>query len=646
MIYPLDNTFEPIVLDVETFYCSKTKYSLRSMTSFEYVTDPRFKSFCWGVVFPGETKSYSLTHEEFVTFAKTAPWDKLKVVAQNCIFDATVLAQVYNIYPGMYSCTMGLSRALYSGAMKSHSLMNIASYLGLRGKLDGGQALTDMDGVSDPTPEQIKNLLLYAGQDAEEECDMYNYMAPQLPPHEHFVLDWTIKMYAQTQLKVNLEKIQAGIKEEADKRKSLLDAVPVSATTLRSGPKFAEYLESINVPVPMKESTKFDKTLNKRVKAQTYAFAKDDFAFLELGADPALAPLVEAKLAFASNQETTRLARMEGLAKRNMSIPIPMHYAGAGTTQRFSGFDGLNFQNLGRNSACRTSLEAPEGFTLVIRDSSGIEMRVMNCLAGGWGALARSYAGEDEYSLFASKVYGRPIDKHQDPTERKVGKVSVLSGGYGSGKVTYQKMLYNQAKLLKPLSFCDQVIGTYREFYHEMPAFWKWVDQQLECLIDGVEPEPFRWGAPLTWINEMNEFGDRKVGVRSVLGMEVKWWNLRKEYVDWGDGRKMQIVYDKRDKNIPGVGAIKTLWGGTGLENLSQFLAAEIMKFQTLGVACETGYYPVMHVHDENIWCVPDAYVEEFDAITAKHMSGPIPWWPKLETNSAGEISKHYVKPD
>ena len=42
---------------------------------------------------------------------------------------------------------------------------------------------------------------------------------------------------------------------------------------------------------------------------------------------------------------------------------------------------------------------------------------------------------EDVYSQFASRVYGRPINKVDDPTERFVGKTAI-SLGYGMGETS------------------------------------------------------------------------------------------------------------------------------------------------------------------------------------------------------------------
>ena len=46
--------------------------------------------------------------------------------------------------------------------------------------------------------------------------------------------------------------------------------------------------------------------------------------------------------------------------------------------------------------------------------------------------------GDDIYSNLASRIYGFPVNKHDHPTERFVGKTAVLGLGYGMGANKFQ----------------------------------------------------------------------------------------------------------------------------------------------------------------------------------------------------------------
>lgn len=643
-VKPSTFTDDPyIVLDAETFYDTKGRYSLRTLSPVEYVSDSRFEELCWSVKLPGMNVAV-LTPQQFAAFAKTVDWGKLTVVHHNAAFDATILARRYGVKPRRWFCTMNGSRAVLGGAVTGVGLDAVAKYLGLSGKLGGGAALQNVDGVRDLSPQQLGTLMAYAGVDSVLTEKLYLYLRDFMSDDERTILHWATAMYVHPKFMLDKPTLDAGISAEEERIAAAVDQVPVPKSVLRSGPKFAEVLRSLGIDPPTKKTSKFNKATNKREMKETFAFAKDDQAFIELGADPKVKPYIVAKLTVSSTQELARLERFAQYADRGEAFPIPLHASGAMTTHRLSGFAKLNLQNLGRDSACRSALRAPPGETLVIIDSAGIEMRIANALVGNWDVLERALRGEDEYSRFASVVYGRQITK-ADKEERTVGKVSVLSGNYGSGGGTYQKMLFNQTGIFKPLDFCSGIIRKYRDEYFRMPDYWDWGDRQLSTLCHGGRPEVFPHGAPLKWVDERMPDGDRLVGVQLPGGLIVKYWNLRYGAVDWGDGDKMGMLYTKRDKVIPGIGAVKSIWGGTFLENMSQALAREVVMHQMLEIYRRTGHLPLLHIHDEHIWSVPKADADVFFEMATQEMSGPISWWPQLITGCSGEISDHYIKP-
>lgn len=92
-----------------------------------------------------------------------------------------------------------------------------------------------------------------------------------------------------------------------------------------------------------------------------------------------------------------------------------------------SGGDGTNPQNLPRGGALREAICPPEGYTLVACDSSQIEARTLAWFAGQTDLIKAFANGEDIYSKFASSVYGKPINKHEHPEERHVGKTCLAA---------------------------------------------------------------------------------------------------------------------------------------------------------------------------------------------------------------------------
>ena len=93
-----------------------------------------------------------------------------------------------------------------------------------------------------------------------------------------------------------------------------------------------------------------------------------------------------------------------------------------------SGGDTTNPQNLPRGGALRESIEAPEGHMIVACDSSQIEARTLAWFAGQEDLLDDFRRNADVYSIFASKVFGHEVNKHDHPKERFVGKTCFAEG--------------------------------------------------------------------------------------------------------------------------------------------------------------------------------------------------------------------------
>ena len=88
----------------------------------------------------------------------------------------------------------------------------------------------------------------------------------------------------------------------------------------------------------------------------------------------------------------------------------------------------LNLQNLGRGSELRKSLCAPDGQLVYVADSSNIEARMLAWMAEHETLIDQFRNKEDVYSNFASTIYNKPINKHEHPVERFIGKTCLAEG--------------------------------------------------------------------------------------------------------------------------------------------------------------------------------------------------------------------------
>lgn len=88
----------------------------------------------------------------------------------------------------------------------------------------------------------------------------------------------------------------------------------------------------------------------------------------------------------------------------------------------------------------RGMIIAPAGKNIYAADFSSIEARVLAWLAGQHDVLNVFRTGADIYCYTASSIYAREIDKKKDPSERQVGKVSVLALGFQGGVGAFAAM--------------------------------------------------------------------------------------------------------------------------------------------------------------------------------------------------------------
>ena len=87
-----------ITLDFETYY--DKDFSLRKLTTEEYVRDPRFEVVGVGVkVNNGPTEWASGTHNELQGYLDGFDWESSMVLAHNTMFDGAILSWLFGVKP-------------------------------------------------------------------------------------------------------------------------------------------------------------------------------------------------------------------------------------------------------------------------------------------------------------------------------------------------------------------------------------------------------------------------------------------------------------------------------------------------------------------------------------------------------------------
>lgn len=305
----------------------------------------------------------------------------------------------------------------------------------------------------------------------------------------------------------------------------------------------------------------------------------------------------------------SRVERFIDIGARNKGwLPVPLKYYGA-HTGRWAGVDKVNFQNLPsrdkRKKALKKAVTAPDGYVVVNCDSSQIEARVLAWLAGQDDVVTQFANGEDVYSIFASKVYKRPISK-ANPVERFVGKTCILGLGYGTGATKLRHTL----KVTPPgvemtESECKEMVSIYRSLNYRIPELWNQCDQALKALISKRH-----YG----WVGKHECVLVDQHGIQLPNGLYIRYPNLRVE--------NDRMVYDSRK-------GVVNIWGGAMVENIVQALARIVVGQQLVWVS-QAGYRAALTVHDAGVWVVNKAEIGPATDLITKFMSTTTSWAPGL----------------
>ena len=621
--------FTLLTLDAETYYADD--YSLSKMPTSSYVRDARFKEHMWGVKV-NDGKSFILSPAQAKEFFASLYWPRVAVIGHNLRFDGLILSLHHGVNPGLWVDTLGMARAILKGQLRGHGLDAVSRYIGRQGKVRG-KALVNAKNKRDLTHAEYRHMGDYCLDDIEDTWAVFKYLQDRFPTKEYWFLDWSIRMMTEPRLQLHKPLLLEAEQDEIRAKEELLAQVPYKKTQLSSNPQLAQILLDHGVQPP----TKVSKTTGK----ETWDFAKNSIALRELQATaaPEVQMLLEARFAVKSTINETRAAKFAGLADEGRFC-VPLNYAGAMNTNRLSGGDGLNVQNLSNGSKLRDAIEAPDGYLVVAIDSSGIELRVAAALAGDFGIIERAEQGADEYALFAADIFGFRVNKAEHPRERKVGKVGVLSLGYQSGATTYRGMLFSMEKLVEPMDVCERVVKLFRARYHHHPRLWRAMDKRLSMMIDGHTPPNLPSNPPLVWFRD---------GFASTYsGSFVRYPKIHERMLQFGDEepKKAKVYLDMRKAKATDAEGWASIYGGKCTENASQFLAREVVNYQTHRIWAATGRRPQMQVHDELIYVVEKEKAETFFHVCRKLMSGRVPWWPQLITSASGGVGRTYGEID
>ena len=599
-----------ITLDFETYFDSKM--SLTKMTTMDYVRHAQFKVWGVGIKIDHDATEW-FGEDEAQAAINDIDWSDATVVCHNTPFDGYILTRHYGVIPKYYVDTAAMSRALAPGQsarLKDCAVRHFPDDESMR----KGDELIDAKGMYDLDPDTEQALAGYCIQDVDLTYALYRKMINEMPLSELDLIDMTCRMFCEPKLIADREALVTFRDDTIAASESAILAGGVDRKVLSSNQQFAVYLnETLKIIPP----TKVSPTTGENIPA----LGKNDKAFTQMQAMyPQFKHIWEARKAVKSRINETRAQRFIDATHDDGTISVPLRYYAA-HTGRFGGTEKINMQNMPRKSPLRLALQSPPGKLVFVADLSNIEARMLAWLADEQDLLAQFREGDDIYSNLATIIYGRPIDKIKDPTERFVGKTAVLGLGYGMGAPKFQATLEAGA-MGPPMKFSTNeaydVVNTYRSTYSGVPSLWKKLELKLASTINQNYYEQWRC---LTF---------EKGKIHLPNGLALHYNDLR-----FQDNK---LTYESR--------TTESTWGGRITENVVQALSRLIVTDAMLRIQADKDLDAdvVLTVHDEIVLISadinPDATMEKL----IKHMCTPPSWAPDIPLDAEGGYDIRYSK--
>lgn len=612
--------------DFETFWADD--YTLSKMTAIEYILSPRFEALGCGFVLE-DGSSMWVDGPDLPAFFAQIDWSSTFAIGHNALFDALILSNKYNVVPGLYGCTLSMAKNWISHATDKVGLAACATYYGMPPKMETAQKMKGYGyHAIAQVPELHAEMREYGIDDAAKCRQLFmNFMGEGFPKTQLEIIDMTIRMAALPQFELDGMVLAEHLNAvKAEKQRLLDEAQLTERTPLMSNDALAALFMVAGVTAPRKIS---------KAGNEIYAFAKTDKAFTALldHENPWVQAIVAARLGHKSTQEETRTQRLIDISRVTDRLPVPLLYSGA-HTHRFSGGWSINLQNLPRGGKLRKALRAPKGHVVVSVDASQIEARI-NATLSRQVDLMQSFAeGADVYSDFAAEIYRHPVNKDDYPRERMVGKVAVLSLGYGASPPVFQGMCRNQGGVLLSDADAANIVYIYRQRYKAIVENWKHADRTV-----------------LPWMVAMGDVLRKggKVPMWGPIGvLNSALWLPSGNLLRYKDLNHMMTTEDNGTPRYQWVymrgSSLHKIYGSKLVENVCQALAFIHIMETALRVkeASDGMLMPAHQVHDELIYIVPEAYAEGVKRLVVEEMSKSPSWMVDAPLAAEGHVGVTY----
>jgi DNA polymerase len=267
------------------------------------------------------------------------------------------------------------------------------------------------------------------------------------------------------------------------------------------------------------------------------------------------------------------------------------------------------------------------GYKFCIVDFSAIEARVLAWLAQErWRLDVFSTTGKI-YETSAAAIFGKSVDECGKGTPyRAKGKVAELAFGYGGGVGAFRRMAGQELASMTD----EQVLKIVHQWRTKSPritAFWRDLERGFRAALTTTQRIEVRRNLNILRQKEW-------VAIYLPSGRPIYYYKP-------GEAPDGSLYYYGQNQVTKQFERVK-LYGGKLTENVVQatardLLAAALLRFD------ERGYHPVMHVHDEGVFEVPEVDEHSFEYF--KRLFAMTPSWAAgLPCDADGGFGKYYSK--
>lgn len=262
----------------------------------------------------------------------------------------------------------------------------------------------------------------------------------------------------------------------------------------------------------------------------------------------------------------------------------------------------------------RPALIPKAGHTLIVADWAGIEARMNAWLSNNPSAapvLDTFRSGRDIYKREAAAIFHKPED-NIDSSQRQIGKVAILSCGYGGSVGAFAAMGRNYGVVL-PEDEARRVVNGWRKANPWAVTYWNGLEDTYYRAMRN--PNKAFHTARVSYMYDGNNLWYALPSGRVLCYPQARFeddgitylkaaWKPAADAKEWPRAR---------------------LWHGLACENICQAASNDLLR-NALFEADSIGLKVVLHVHDEIVLEVPEEAAGEAGRLLEDIMVTP-PWW-------------------